>query len=116
MMLWIISAVAGTGMAVLLYGWRDPRGVLRTVPLIALRAVALTMLVALVLDAPAGPRRPGAPLVALDASLSWQRGRDSLSWRRAVRAARAASRDSVLLFGDSVRRAPIPSRPSDRAT
>jgi len=115
-MLWVISAAVGIALAVFLYGWREPRGVLRTVPLTMLRAIAFTVLLALVLDAPAGPRHPSAPLVALDASLSWTRTADSASWRRAIQMARAASRDSVLLFGDSVRRASIPRLPADEAT
>jgi hypothetical protein len=116
MTLWIIAAAAGVVLALLLYGWRDPRGLVRAAPLVALRAIAFTVLAALVLNAPAGPLRPNAPLVALDASLSWLRTADSAGWRHAIDSARAASADSVLLFGDSVRRAPIPALPSDQAT
>ncbi|HEX5438780.1 MAG TPA: hypothetical protein VFW98_16635 [Gemmatimonadaceae bacterium] len=116
MFLWIIAAVVGLALALALYGWRDPRGILRALPLIILRAIAFAVLLALVLNAPAGPATPSAPLVALDASQSWMRGDDSATWRRAVADARRASRDSVLLFGDSVRRGRIPSLPTDDAT
>lgn len=116
MLLWIIAGVAGLVLAVLLYGWRDARGAARAAPLILLRAIAFAVLVALILNAPAGPAHPSPPLVALDASQSWLRANDSASWRRAVQEARSASRDSLLLFGDSVRRANVPSLPGDQAT
>ncbi|HEX6966025.1 MAG TPA: hypothetical protein VF166_09510 [Gemmatimonadaceae bacterium] len=116
MTLWIISALVGLALAGLLYGWRDPRGAARAAPLIVLRAIAFTVLVALILDAPAGPAHPSPPLVALDASQSWMRAGDSASWRHAVQEARTTARDSLLLFGDSVRRTRVPSLPTDAAT
>ncbi|HET7564972.1 MAG TPA: hypothetical protein VFJ96_08260 [Gemmatimonadaceae bacterium] len=116
MLLWIISGLVGLVLAVLLYGWRDARGIVQAAPLILLRAIAFTVLVALILDAPAGPAHPSPPLVALDASQSWLRTGDSASWKRAVQMARTASRDSLLLFGDSIRRSRIPSLPTDAST
>lgn len=116
MLTWLVATVAGLAIAVLLYGWREPRGISRRVPLIALRGLALALLIALALDAPAGPRRALAPLVALDASASWLRGGDSALWRQARARARGLASDSLVLFGDSVRAARPPDAPSDVAT
>jgi hypothetical protein len=70
--------------------------------LAALRALAWIIVLALLFDAPAGPRRAVPPIAALDASQSWLRGSDSALWRRAIAAARSASSE-LLLFGDSAR-------------
>jgi hypothetical protein len=68
-----------------------------------LRFASVTLLVALLLDAPAGPRAPLPAWVALDASASWQRGNDTAAWQRALRDVRAARPESLFLFGDSLR-------------
>ena len=83
--------------------------------LAALRALAWIIVLALLFDAPAGPRRAVPPIAALDASESWLRGSDSALWRRAVSAARSASSE-LLLFGDSARTAKAPPIPRDAAT
>jgi hypothetical protein len=83
--------------------------------LAALRALAWIIVLALLLDAPAGPRSAVPPIAALDASASWLRGGDSTLWRRAVSAARAASSE-LLLWGDSARTGPAPAAPHDVAT
>jgi hypothetical protein len=83
--------------------------------LAALRSLAWLIVLALLFDAPAGPRRAVPPVAALDASESWLRGSDSALWRRAVSAARSASPD-LLLFGDSARAAKAPAIPRDAAT
>jgi hypothetical protein len=82
---------------------RDLRLGARAILPAALRAVAITLLVALLLDAPAGRRKPLATWVALDASASWRRGGDTSAWRRAWREVRAARPESLFLFGDSLR-------------
>lgn len=116
MLEWLVAAVAGVAIAVLLYGRRDAGRGARSAVLIALRALAMTLLLALVLNAPAGPSRAPGPLVALDASASWERGGDTALWRAArARASRIAS-DSLILFGDSVRVARAPERPADDAS
>ncbi|HEY9427812.1 MAG TPA: hypothetical protein VIR34_11710, partial [Gemmatimonadaceae bacterium] len=116
MLKWLVAAVAGVAIAVLLYGRRESGRRARSTVLIGLRALAMTLLLALVLDAPSGPSRAPKPLVALDASASWERGGDSALWRRArERVARLAS-DSLVLFGDSVRVARAPARPADDAS
>lgn len=116
MLTWVLAAVAGLAIAVLLYGWRASREVPRRIGLVSLRGAAMALVLALVLDAPAGARRAPGPLVALDVSASWLRGGDTALWRRARAAVRAAGADSLLLFGDSVRSGRIPARPSDERT
>ena len=108
MLSWIIAVAIGAGIAAWLYAGRWA--------LAALRAIAIALGVALLLDAPAGPRHPLPPLVALDASQSWTRDGDTALWNDARRRVRALSPDSVLLFGDSVRRAPRTPAPADVST
>jgi hypothetical protein len=113
---WVVAAVAALALALVLYGWREPGGLARRAPLIALRALALALVIALLLDAPAGAARPVAPFVALDVSASWRRGDDTAAWRAAVRQARAVPHDSLYIFGDSARVGDVPEQPSDRAS
>ena len=116
MLTWLVAAIAGVAIAVLLYGRRDPQRGSRGVALIALRAIAMTLLLALVFDAPSAPPRAPRALVALDVSASWERGGDSTLWERARARATALAPDSVILFGDSVRVARAPGDPADAAT
>jgi hypothetical protein len=81
-----------------------------------LRALALTLLIALLLDAVAGLPRPIPPIVALDVSRSWLRGGDSAAWKDARARARSAARDSLFLVGDSVRVGALPDLPTDDAS
>ena len=117
-MLWLISLLAGLAGALLQYGWAGGRNALKqaaATPLPALlRAAAFTVVVALLLNAPAGRSRVAPPWVALDASLSMSRGNDPAVWRAAVDSARAVHADSIFLFGDSLRAARPPAQPADR--
>lgn len=118
-MRWLISIVAGLAGALLQYGWTGRRrGWIRRVAAApmpaALRALALALIVALLLDAPAGRSRVPAPWVALDASRSMARGGDSTAWRAALDSARALDADSLYAFGDSLRPAGRAPRPDDR--
>src|SRR5918999_228158 len=113
---WVVAALSALALAIVLYGWREPGGIARRVPLIALRAIALGIVIALLLDAPAGSARPVAPFVALDVSGSWMRGNDTAAWRTALRQARVTGHDSLYLFGDSARVGEIPREPSDLAS
>src|SRR5262249_46498990 len=102
---WLIAALVGLTFAVLQYGGRDFRmGAGALVPTF-LRVAAIALLIALLLDAPAGRAKPLPTWVALDASASWQRDRDSVSWRKAWSEVRAARPESLFLFGDSLRAA-----------
>ncbi|MES3034013.1 MAG: hypothetical protein V4813_08445 [Gemmatimonadota bacterium] len=92
-------------------------GVTRLRPLLmALRLVAVTAVLALLLDLAIGTARPPEPLVALDASASWLRSGDSVAWRAAMDSARGITGADVVLFGDSVRSATMPDRPQDQGS
>ncbi len=102
---WLLAVVAGLVVALIQYGWREPRAGGVVIPAMLLRAGAVTLLVALLLDAPAARAKPVATWAALDASSSMARG-DTSVWRAARDTIRAVGAESVFVFGDSVRRAP----------
>src|SRR5919197_2680505 len=100
---WLIAALTGLVFAFLQYAGRDLRlGARAGVPAL-LRSGVVTLLAALLLDAPAGRRKPLATWVALDGSASWRRGGDSAAGRQALRDVRGARPESLFLFGDSLR-------------
>ena len=70
--------------------------------LVALRAMAFAVIIALVLDVPVTRPRPARPAVFVDASLSMARNSDAV-WRAAWDSARAAATDSMWAFGDTLR-------------
>lgn len=111
---WLIAILAGIVVAVVQYGARD----FRSGPNLAsalLRVGAVAIVVALILDAAAAPAKPVPAWAALDASLSMQRG-DSTVWRAARDSVASAHADSVLIFGDSARRADSTTKPHDLST
>lgn len=109
MSLWLLAIAAGLVLAVVQYGARGLTTGGRSLGAAALRIGAVTLIVALLLDAPAGCAKPVATWAALDASLSMARS-DSSLWRAARDTIRAARADSVFVFGDSVRAAgPAPA-------
>lgn len=116
MLLWFLAAVAGIAIAVLAYGWRDPRATPERALPVVLRAAALTALIAALLDAPVGRARSPSTLVALDASASWMRASDDSAWRTAQGSASRIDADSVILFGDSARMGMAPALPTDHAS
>ena len=79
MTIWLAAAVGGVLLALLSYQWRGATAA-KTLLVALLRAVALTLLLALLLDAAAGLPHPVPPIVALDVSQSWLRGGDSAAW------------------------------------
>src|SRR5688572_8027446 len=109
---WLIAALAGIAAAALSYvRLRAPSGGVRVL-LGALRAAALAILIALLLDAPLGRPRIAAPSVFVDGSLSMSREGaplTSLAWD----SANAAGGDSVWIFGDSVRPGAASDTPTD---
>jgi hypothetical protein len=116
MTLWILSLVAGLGLAALGYGVRGAAAA--RVPA-ALRATVGVLATALLLDAPLGAERPARPWVGLDASQSWLAHGDTLRWHAALALADSvlgAGADSLLVFGDSVRGGARPERAADRAS
>jgi hypothetical protein len=112
MFAWLVAVVAGAAAAIITYGPRRPSSLAAWIAT-ALRALAVCFLVALIFDAGIGAPRPSPPLVALDASRSWQRGNDSTTFADAVRRARSVAGDSLYLFGDSARLAGGATVPND---
>lgn len=109
---WLLAVAAGVVVALIQYGWRDLRaGGLRLAAAL-MRTVAVALIVALLLDAPAERARPVPAWAALDASLSMARG-DSSVWRAARDSVRAVHAESVFVFGDSVRRGDTVAAPHD---
>ena len=115
MTIWLAAVVGGVLLALLSYRWRGASAG-KTLLVALLRALAFTLLLALLLDATAGRPRPVPPIVALDVSQSWLRGGDSSSWKTARDRANAVATDSLILMGDSVRPGAAPERPTDAAT
>ena len=115
MLAWLLSLLIAAALA--WWSYRAPAAgeSRRAWPLVALRALAWLVLLALLLDAPAGPRRAVPAIAALDVSASWLRGGDGALWRRAIATARSASSD-LLLWGDSARSGAAPATPRDVAT
>ena len=115
---WLLAAGVGLAFAVLQYGiGRRARGASGLLVAL-LRAVAITIVAALLFDAPAGSAKPIGPWVALDASASWLRGsaNDSSAWKTALERTRDARGDTLLLFGDSVRAGRSDAKPTDMAS
>jgi hypothetical protein len=100
---WFLAVIAGLIVAVVQYGWRDLRAGWGAVPAALLRAGAVALIVALLLDAPAARSHPVANWAAIDASASMARG-DTLLWRAARDSIRATGAESTFAFGDSARR------------
>ena len=115
MSLWLLAIAAGILLAIVQYGGRGLAAGGASLGAAILRAVAVTLIVALLLDAPAGCAKPVASWAALDASLSMTRG-DSTLWRAARDSVRAARADSVFVFGDSVRAAGQTPTPHDQSS
>jgi hypothetical protein len=115
MLAWLLSLLLAAALA--WWSYRAPASGegQRARGLAALRTLAWIMVLALLFDAPAGPRRAVPPIAALDVSESWLRGSDSALWHRAVSTARGVSSE-LLLWGDSARAAPVPPIPRDAAT
>ncbi|HEX5581540.1 MAG TPA: hypothetical protein VFX39_08190, partial [Gemmatimonadaceae bacterium] len=113
---WLVAVAVGLVLAAVAYAGRASA---RRAPLGALaallRALAATLLVALLLDAPAGAARAPRPLVALDVSQSWTRG-GAETWRSARAEAERLAGGDLLLVGDSARTGEPPERPADLAS
>src|SRR5215467_7709943 len=114
---WLLAVAAGLVVVLVQYGWRDLRAGWAARAAALLRFAAITLLVALLLDAPSGPARPVTGWAALDVSASMSRG-DSSLWHAAVDSFRRIPAESAFVFGDSTRRADAGSlaKPSDPAT
>ena len=115
MILWLVTIAVGVAGTYLAYP-KALTGDPRARPAAALRAIGLTLAAALGLNVVLGSARAPRPLVALDASASWLRGGDSTRFVAARKAALAAASDSVIAFGDSLRRATGETRGIDAAS
>ena len=111
---WLLAIVVGLIVALIQYGPRELRNASSLIAAV-LRAGAVALVTALLLDAPAGFAKPVPAWAALDVSLSMNRG-DSTVWRAARDSVRRARVDSTFLFGDSVRRADTIGTPHDQAS
>jgi hypothetical protein len=115
MSLWLLAIAAGIVLAIVQYGVRGLSAGGRSLGAAILRVGAVTLVVALLLDAPAGCAKPVATWAALDASLSMARG-DSALWQAARDTIREVHADSVFAFGDSVRAIGQASAPRDESS
>ena len=115
MLPWLVAVCAGIAAALFQYGSAalSPR----SAPLSLLRALAVSIVVALLLGAPTGPANLRRPDVALDASESWSRARvgGDACWRAALDSAASAG-GTRLRFGDSLRGDVASAPPADRAS
>lgn len=113
MLTWALALALGCVLALATYarGGRLPRA------MFALRAFGVTVVLALLLNAPIGPTRRLAPRIALDASASWAAAADPAAWtaaRMAADSALEAGGDSLVIFGSALRSAALmPERPED---
>ena len=108
---WILALALGVAVAWLAYGRVGALARSRAKGLGVLRAVAVTLVAAILFGAPAAPPRPATPLVAIDVSASSRRavGDENTAvkaWRlRLADAARrdAPGADAFVIVGDSIR-------------
>jgi hypothetical protein len=112
---WLIAAGLGAATALLQYSRLSAPSAPRRAGLAVLRALALTLAIALLLDAPLGRPRPALPWVFVDASMSMGRENAPL-WRAAWDSALAIRSESVWVFGDTVRRGDRNASPLDVAS
>lgn len=104
-MRWIVALVIGIVVALIQYGWRELRTGAPAAVAALLRVAAVTLLVALLLDAAVSRPRATGSWVAIDVSQSMTRaaGADSALWRQARDAVQRARPESLIAFGDSAR-------------
>ncbi len=111
---WLVALLLAVIVALLQYGWNRRAGLVAWLAAL-MRVAAITLVVALLLDAPAARAKGVAPWAALDASLSMARGGPEL-WRAALDSLRRAGAESVFVFGDSLRRADTVTAPHDASS
>ena len=117
MLTWFLAIVGGAAAVAASYA-RLRTGTRRVILPAALRGIAMTAALALLFNVLIGASTRAAPLVAMDVSLSWARGRDSAQFDSVVREARRVARtsDNLIAFGDSVRALGAGATPRDRAS
>lgn len=108
---WTLALALGVAAAWLAYGRVGSLARSRAILLGALRALAVTIVAAILFGAPSAPPRPAAPLVAIDVSASSRRAvgdENSIvrAWRERLAAAvkaDAPGADAFVIVGDSIR-------------
>ena len=108
---WILALALGVAVAWLAYGRAGAAARSRAFLLGALRALAVTLVAAILFGAPSAPPRPATPLVAIDVSASSRRavGDENSAvkgWRERLAAAAARDApgaDAFVVIGDSIR-------------
>ena len=98
---WIVAIVAGVVVAGLQYAGLRGAFSVRLALLAGVRALAIGLTIALVLDAPVRPVRAAPVSAFIDGSLSMTRGGDS-PWRAAWDTAQAIRAESLWVFGDTI--------------
>ena len=112
---WLFAALAGVLVALWQYGRTAVTS--RFALQASLRAVATALVVALLLNAPAGRPAAVTPDVALDASESWLRAAPRCDrWQLALDSASKLGGGRQLRFGDSIRTDIGSGAPLDRAS
>src|SRR6185503_16838611 len=111
---WLVAIIAGVVVALIQYGLRELRSPASAFSAL-LRVVAVAIVVALVLDAPAARAKPVSTWGALDVSQSMRRG-DTIAWRAARDSLLRAHPESIIAFGDSARRGDTTTVPRDMAS
>ncbi|MFI5255724.1 MAG: hypothetical protein ACHQRK_00560 [Gemmatimonadales bacterium] len=115
MLSWLLAVLLGLAIAILQYGRTaaTPRAALPAL----LRASASAIVVALLLDAPAGLARIPTADVALDGSMSWRRAASTCAaWPAALDSAARLGGGRWLRFGDSLRSDSRRDEPTDRTS
>ena len=116
MLIWLFAVGGAWALAFAQYRLLSTHGGPRAAVPFVLRATALTIILALLFDAPIGSARHATPYAALDVSASWRAVGDSALWQRAIRSADSVGSDTLLLVGDSLRPGKPPAEPADVAT
>src|SRR5688500_3819136 len=112
---WLFAALIGLALAGLQYGASALRPAVA--PLAFLRALVVTIVLAMLLGAPGGRSTPLPPEIALPAPERWTRGGATCDrWQVALDSASRAGRGTRLRFGDSVRVDDGREAPTDRAS
>src|SRR5688500_18882794 len=98
---WLVALTVGVAAAIVQYARLRAPSLPKRAGLAAVRALAIALTLALLLNAPLGRARPVPPFVFVDASASMSRGGDLM--KAAWDTARSVTADSTWAFGDSVR-------------
>ena len=111
---WLVALTVGVAAAIVQYARLRAPSFPKRAGLATVRALAIALTLALLLNAPLGRARPVPPFVFVDASASMSRGLDLA--KAAWDTARSIGADSTWAFGDSVRPASVNAPANDAET